>query len=440
MEELELIGEGGFGVVHKVRDAQGTLWARKTFFPSNLISEDRNLLKKRFEREVRYQGAINHPNVARILLPNLSNDPPYFYMDLAEGTLASELRVDRTLGGRAHQALFDILAGLEEIHSLGFKHRDLKPGNILKIRNPDNTHRYAISDFGLMSTNNPEASVLTESHYQGGTHWYAAPELATDFKRGTSLSDIYSFGAILHDIFDGGPRIPYTEITTGGPLGPVIAKCTKKLPARRYKNTIELRIELNNAINAHLNTITPITDDIATTILKSKETLTFEEWDQVFLALDRNSRTWLLNGPIFDALQDSHINQLANESPELLPLLGEVISHYMARGSFDFGRCDILLPKALSIFARGNIETQSAIALALLQMGTKHNRWVVERAFTNMAGANAPPQLALRMKTEIEIQDLEFERMISHLEWSINYNRNLLHPILCALLPSRPMP
>ena len=64
--------------------------------------------------------------------------------------MADELILDRTLGGQPEKALFDILAGLEEVHTKGFVHRDLKPQNVLKFLDPLGESRYAISDFGLM--------------------------------------------------------------------------------------------------------------------------------------------------------------------------------------------------------------------------------------------------------------------------------------------------
>ena len=127
--------------------------------------------------------------------------------ELADCSLADELRADRTLRGDPRRPLFDILAGLEAIYDRGYKHRDLKPTNVLKFVS-DGSVRYAISDFGLMSPAFGQTSTLTQSNMGGGTPLYRAPECAINFKRATNLSDIYSIGAILHDIFAGSRRIP----------------------------------------------------------------------------------------------------------------------------------------------------------------------------------------------------------------------------------------
>lgn len=439
IEEVEHIGEGGFGVVHKVRDAEGHLWARKTFDPSNFATEDPAILRKRFEREVKYQGAIDHPNVARIVAHRLDVTPPYFLMDLAETTLQKELSADRMLGGKMGQALFDILAGLETIHSIGINHRDLKPGNVLKLRNADGSSRYAISDFGLMSVNKSDITQITASNYQGGSLWYAAPELAADLKRSTYLSDIYSFGAILHDIFDGNPRVPFSELLAPGPIGQIIAKCTKKLPARRYASVAQLRNELYPVLAQieHTGIVGTPEDDEAVALLKEGRPLANDEWDTVILRVDRNVNGGFSCMAIFEALQILHIEQLAKESPELLVVLGEPFASHMDLGSFSFTYCDVLATKAETFFKHAAVGLQAEIVLALLSMGVGHNRFMVMHMFTRLAGKDASAVLATRMRIEIEMREIDFLAKIVRLEWAISFNRDNLHPILRTLLPPK---
>lgn len=201
---IKEIGKGSFGVVELVADEKWQQRARKTFVPPNLPGVSDDDMRARFEREVRYQSEIDDPNVVRIHDFDLDVDPPWFVMDLADCSLADELRADRTLGGDPRKPLFDILAGLEAIHAKGYKHRDLKPANVLKFSAKDRTARYAISDFGLMSPASGQTSTLTASNMGGGTPLYRAPECAINFRRATVQSDVYSVGAILHDIFGGG--------------------------------------------------------------------------------------------------------------------------------------------------------------------------------------------------------------------------------------------
>ncbi len=94
-------------------------------------------------------------------------------MPLADCTLEDELEADNTLGGDPRKALFDILAGLETLHSEGFVHRDLKPSNVLKFVSGSGDY-YALSDFGLISGANSDSSTLTGSNAGDGTENYAA--------------------------------------------------------------------------------------------------------------------------------------------------------------------------------------------------------------------------------------------------------------------------
>lgn len=250
-KEVEEIGHGSFARVIVVENKSGQKFAKKLFSPmQNLIDavgEDH--LKKRFKREVKYQSKIQHQNIVTILGYELDQEPPYFIMPLAECTLQEELKSASPLGGEYKKVLFDVLAGLECMHDLGYVHRDLKPANILKFRSSD-SHYYSISDFGLMSVAQSDSTTLTGSNVQGGTQYYAAPELMKNFRAATRLADIYSFGAILHDIFGNeAKRVPYTELSLPGPIGEIIKKCTKKVAARRYQSISALRDELYQVLD-----------------------------------------------------------------------------------------------------------------------------------------------------------------------------------------------
>jgi len=167
-------GRGGFGVVEEVQASSGDRFARKTLvIPQNL---DPDQVRARFEREVKYQSAINHSHVVAILDQDLTATPPWFIMYLADSSLFDEMNVDRTLGGNPGLALFQILTGLEEIHTLGYCHRDLKPHNVLKFTAKDGSNFYALSDFGLMAVGEEASSTLTPSGIGGGTPAYQAPE------------------------------------------------------------------------------------------------------------------------------------------------------------------------------------------------------------------------------------------------------------------------
>lgn len=429
---LTNIGRGAFAKVDKVTSDEGISYAKKTFDPvenlRNNIGEDD--LKRRFKREAKYQKSIEHPNVMPILEDFLEEDEPYFIMPLAECSLKDELDQGQLSTEETKKILFDILAGLETIHEHGYNHRDLKPANILKTIDSEGNVNYAISDFGLISATDGESSTLTASNAQGGTANYAAPELIGGMKRATFAADIYSFGAILHDIFGSGiSRIPYTELTLGGPIGKIIEKCTKRLPLRRYTSVSELREDLYNELNTDNMSYISSQEEEVVSILEDKEELNEEEWDRVFLLLDEGT-----SKNIFYALTENHILKLSNEAPQLLNALGLEFCDYIKSSTFDFDYCDILASKSEKFYELGDLALKANVVIALLQLGTSHNRWYVEHKVMKLASPSIADNLAERIKTEIEVQDINFERKIRHLENSIGVSRDRLHPILVSLL------
>jgi eukaryotic-like serine/threonine-protein kinase len=435
-EAIREIGRGSFGVVELVVDEDGQEWARKTFVPPNLPGVSNDDMRARFEREVRYQSEIDNPNVVRIIDYDLEANPPWFVMELAECSLADELAKDRTLGGDPRQPLFDILAGLEAIHEKGYKHRDLKPANVLKFIQSDGIVRYAISDFGLMSPASGQTSTLTASNMGGGTPLYRAPECAINFKRATAQSDIYSIGAILHDIFGGGaPRIPHIELTVPGPLGPIIQKCTKNNVRRRYLNVVTVREKLYEVLREEIAFSSQEEEELVQ-LLQGNDLLTEQEWDRVFQQIDDNEEKGASNHALFRALTITHIEHLAKEAPELFASLGKDYAKYAQGTSFDFDYCDVIAARAQIFYDHGELDLKAVTAIAMLELGTSHNRWFVERKFVQMAGTSISDELAERIATEIDVKKYNFSHAIAHLERSIGVSRGDIHPTLSKKLGS----
>jgi serine/threonine protein kinase len=348
-------------------------------------------------------------------------------MELASGTLQEDLINDRSLGGNPGKALFDILSGLEAIHDMGIVHRDLKPVNVLRFGQGKDA-RYAISDFGLITAAASDTTTITRTGHGGGTQLYAAPELITNFKYATSTADIYSFGAILHDIFGGGNRTPYVDLTVPGPCREIVEKCTKKNPSRRYQSIAELRSDLFEALNSPDINFGSTEEADMVGLLNSKDELSDDEWDRFFELLEyadiRSTATYNL----FRSIRIQHIDTLAATSHDLLNALGMQFSEYVREIAHNFDYCDVLADKMEKLFSIGSIALKAHVLLSLLVMGTSHNRWFVERKFFGLAGDALDDKVAQRFMVDVEADGLDLEPLLSHLEWSISVNRNLLHP------------
>ena len=430
------IGRGGFGIVNRVRFDDGQHYALKVLNLSAFAPGDISVLKKRFEREVRYQSQVKHPNVAEIIDYNLDEDPPWFVMPLAIGSLEDDITADRTFGGNPQTPLFEILAGLEAIHDRGFYHRDLKPANVLKFRTDVGANIYKVSDFGLTTPGIGQTTTLTVSNMAGGTVLYRAPECANNFRRATAQADIYSFGAILHDIFHGGARIPHSKLTVPGPLGRIIEKCTESNSHRRYRSVARLREDLFNVLEHDEIVFESQEERDIIELISSEENLNDKHWDRIFNLIDENDDQGTSNDNLLRVISGEKIEKLYEIAPDMFHGLGEIYAKFSISHGFQFEYCDIVSDKAEIFFRYGDLQLKAKIALAMLQLGTSHNRWRVEYQFMRMAGVEIEDSLADRIRIEIQVQRLDFVDLMDHVERSIHATRAGLHPILREFLSS----
>ena len=122
-----------------------------------------------------------------------SRPPPWFTMPLADKSFEKNAE-DRCQGIVDPAAWQDILAAVEELHRLGFVHRDLKPANVLLVEG-----KWVLADFGLILPMARNTTILTSSRSAYGSHYYAAPEQASDLRNTPEQADIFALGCILHD-------------------------------------------------------------------------------------------------------------------------------------------------------------------------------------------------------------------------------------------------
>lgn len=428
---LKVIGQGGFGVVQHVVDSAGKNYALKTFqvnqisaFPVEMIEN----VKKRFIREARTQGAIQHVNVMPVVADFLENDPPAYLMPLASSTLSSDIP---QLGAASLTAVMDILAGLGMMHSMGITHRDLKPANVLRISDHQG-ERYVISDFGLMSLKDTQLSVLTQTGMVKGSDYYTAPEIVADLRLGDARTDIYSVGCILHDIFGLTQRIPCSEINDNCYLGEIISYCTKRNPELRFDSVESLR----EAILAETQKgMAPAAKDTAGMIglLTSNQPLNSAEWDSIIRYIDQIDKTPDIQTLLL-SLSLQRIQEVLVAFPQQAKQLGIRYAAWVRAAVLNFETCDGVASRLEQFLNVPDISLRCDILMAFLQMGTSHNRWFVEGKFTTHCTPALDPAVAKRMAVEIRVLRKDACRMISHLERSITYSRQNLHPYVIEAL------
>jgi hypothetical protein len=262
----ELLGEvarGGMGVVYRARQAGlNRVVALKLIKGGGLAGHDE---LERFRREAEAIAQLDHPNIVPVYEVGEHEGLPFFSMKLIEaGNLAALLATRPPL-----RQLVTILAAVARAvhyaHQRGIIHRDLKPGNVLL----DAEGQPHVTDFGLARLAGPGResgeAALTQSGAIVGTPGYMAPEQALGRKGAiTTLTDVYSLGAILYECLAGQPPFraetpveavlavvekepePPSRIVADADrdLEAVCLKCLAKDPQQRYASAQVLAEDL----------------------------------------------------------------------------------------------------------------------------------------------------------------------------------------------------
>lgn len=427
-----MIGQGGFAEVSLISFPDGSQAARKKFHPNQaqpLGPAEIEHIKDRFKREVIILSSINHPNVVKVLVSEIHLEPPAYIMPLADATLAQDLMAIRGNPIQDRIKVFmDILAGLEAIHDLSIYHRDLKPQNILRFGND-----YAISDFGLISLDKSQVSVLTQTGMNMGSDRYTAPEITSELKFASRASDIYSAGCILHDLTTQGSgiRIPCHQIRDpGNPYEWILQICTRFDKNDRFQSVKELREAVVSTIITG-GTQQPIQGSPQECILADLKTK--PTYDITFLNTVLNfleSSNHVDSHSIFLNLDQSMIEKvIAMNDSNIISRFSHVYSKWLSNSSFDFSMCDVLASR-LDIFWNVNDpEVRSNVLLGLLLMGTRHNRWYVEQKFVSRV-KSCDALTAQRFLLESAVKRQQVSAAINHLPNSIHFNRLELPTII----------
>jgi serine/threonine protein kinase len=203
---LELVGQGGMGVVFRAVDtALGRAVALKVMRPALLADE---AARQRFLREARAAAAVEHDHLIPIFQVGEARGVPFFAMPLLRGeSLQARLRRGTTLTpAEAVRIGRETAEGLAAAHTAGLIHRDVKPANIWLESRPAGPPRVRLLDFGLAR---PVAASerLTHSGAVLGTPAYMAPEQA----RGREVDhrgDLFSLGCVLYRLCTGTLPFP----------------------------------------------------------------------------------------------------------------------------------------------------------------------------------------------------------------------------------------
>jgi len=291
---LEVIGEGGFGVVFMAEQQRPV--RRKVALKVLKPGMDTRQVVARFEAERQALAVMDHPHIARIFDGGETDSGrPYFVMELVRGIPITEFCDQGRLTLRERLELFvSVCQAVQHAHQKGIIHRDLKPANVL-VTLHDGTPVAKVIDFGIakaLGQQLTEKTLFTNFAQLIGTPLYMSPEQAALSGLDVDTrTDIYALGVLLYELLTGStpfdqerlktaafdevrriireeePPKPSTRMSTLGPsattvsanrrsdpkrlrqllrgeLDWIVMKCLEKDRNRRYETVDGLRLDV----------------------------------------------------------------------------------------------------------------------------------------------------------------------------------------------------
>src|SRR5688500_508945 len=230
--------------------------------------------RERFRREVQVAAQLQHPHIVTLLSAGEDGDILYYTMPFIEGeSLRFALEKGPLSVRDVVRVLHDVVDALAYAHARGVIHRDIKPGNILKL----GSHAL-VTDFGVAKALNAAMPVsgITTAGMAIGTPAYMAPEQLAGDPAADHRIDIYAVGLLAYELLTGespftGPSPQATmaaQLTRDPeplyivcpdvppPLSAIIMQCLSKEPSQRPPTA--------EALMAALDSITTSSGDVKT--------------------------------------------------------------------------------------------------------------------------------------------------------------------------------
>jgi predicted Ser/Thr protein kinase len=257
-EILGRIGEGGTGVVYKAKQITVDRTVAIKVLGAHVSSDPQWV--KRFHNEARAAARLDHPNTVRMIDFGETKEGLLFIaMEYLHGRpLSDEIaRLGKIPPQRALRIISQVCQSLQEAHTQGIIHRDIKPDNVFLVEMKGSGDFVKVLDFSVAKMDTPDAQ-LTRAGTVFGTPAYMSPEQARGVKLAPQ-SDVYACGIVLYEMLTGKPPFeaalpmevvmmhlrqkPAPLVGFPEPLVRVVMKALEKTPDRRQGGAEDLHRE-----------------------------------------------------------------------------------------------------------------------------------------------------------------------------------------------------
>ncbi|MBQ9980486.1 MAG: Stk1 family PASTA domain-containing Ser/Thr kinase [Oscillospiraceae bacterium] len=198
-EIMEKVGAGGMAMVYRAKCHRLNRYVAVKILKDEFATDPD--FRQRFHAESQAIAMFSHPNIVSVFDVSRSSEMEYIVMELVDGmSLKQYMQKKGVLSWReALHFISQIVRALEHAHSCGIIHRDVKPHNVMVLR--DGSVR--VTDFGIARVASSQNTLSQEA--LGSVH-YISPEQAKG-ARVDERTDIYSAGVVLYEMLTG--RLPY---------------------------------------------------------------------------------------------------------------------------------------------------------------------------------------------------------------------------------------
>ncbi len=255
---ISLIGVGGMSNVYKAIDTTTGNTVAIKFLKQEFFENEE--LVRRFKNESKAISLLDNPNIIKVVDVNINDNEKYIVVEYIDGITLKEYIDNRKVLTWQETVRFTstILSAIGHAHDNGIIHRDMKPQNVMLLR--DGTLK--IMDFGIARLSTANQKTVTDKAI-GSVH-YISPEQVRG-KNSDGRSDIYSIGIMMYEMLTG--VLPFTsdsavsvamkqvqdtarrpsEIIDTIPAGleQIVLKAIEKQPSARYQTAAEMLADLN---------------------------------------------------------------------------------------------------------------------------------------------------------------------------------------------------